>query len=85
MKYNGKNYWDASVVLSPSAEKHHNVSAITKPYEGDPIEVTLFVSCYNEEEFIENTLRTVVDAMKAADKTYEIIVIDDCSKDSSVE
>ena len=85
MTSNGINYWDASVTLSAAAATYHSVSTITSPYEGDPIELTLFVSCYNEEAFIENTLNTVVEAMRIVGKTYEIIIIDDCSKDRSVE
>lgn len=81
----GKDYWDASISMSTAANQYQSASAITAPYDGNPIELTLFVSCYNEEAFIENTLNTVVEAMKIVGKTYEIIVIDDCSKDHSVE
>jgi glycosyltransferase involved in cell wall biosynthesis len=47
--------------------------------------LTLFVACYNEEENIKDTLDTVVEACAEVNVSYEIIVIDDASKDRSVE
>lgn len=81
----GKNYWNANVTLTPSAQNYHVIDAIISPYENNPLDLTIFVSCYNEEVFIVDTLNTIVDAMKSVNKTYEIIVIDDCSKDHSLE
>jgi len=80
----GKNYWDGMITLSSSAQKYHTSEEIRCPYDRNPINLTIFVSCYNEEEFIEDTLEVIVKAMSAVDITYEIIVIDDCSKDNSV-
>lgn len=55
----------------------------------DPLEhkheITVLVTCYNEAAFISDTLKTVVSALEAAGRDYEIIVIDDCSKDNSLE
>jgi len=79
------NYWDATITVSEAAKRYHHPAAITMPYEGNPIDITLFISCYNEEAFIEDTLSTIIKAMSIVGKTYEIIVIDDCSKDRSVE
>jgi len=50
-----------------------------------PFELGLFVACYNEEENIEATLETVVAACREVGISFEIVVIDDCSGDSSVE
>lgn len=85
MNYNGREFWDAAVTLSASAEKHHSAAAIADPYAGNPIDLTIFVSCYNEEQFIVDTLNTVVEAMKTVKISYEILVIDDCSEDRSPE
>jgi glycosyltransferase involved in cell wall biosynthesis len=52
--------------------------------KGDP-EITILVTCYNEEEFIVEAIDNVVEAMRIVGKTYEIIVIDDVSTDGSVE
>ncbi len=49
------------------------------------IDLTLFVACYNEEANIVNTLDTVVAACMETVPSFEIIIIDDASKDRSVE
>lgn len=48
-------------------------------------ELGLFVACYNEEQNIEATLETVVAACREVGISFEIMVIDDCSRDRSVE
>lgn len=48
-------------------------------------EITVLVTCYNESRFITQTLETVTAALLASGRSYEIIVIDDCSKDASAE
>lgn len=85
LAHSGKAYWNASITLSAAAQAYHSPERITSPYGCNPLDITLFVSCYNEEKFIVDTLATIVEAMKKLDKTYEIIIIDDCSKDHSVE
>jgi glycosyltransferase involved in cell wall biosynthesis len=45
----------------------------------------LFVACYNEEANIEATLDTVVAACREVGVSFEIVVIDDGSRDRSVE
>jgi glycosyltransferase involved in cell wall biosynthesis len=54
------------------------------PVEND-LDLTLFVACYNEEANIVGTLETLLDALGEFDFTWEIIVIDDASRDRSVE
>ena len=75
-------YWQANTTQSTAASAKHALypHALTDNY---PIDLTLLISCYNEEEFIEDTLRVVVQALEQTDITYEILVIDDCSKDRS--
>lgn len=48
-------------------------------------DLSLFVACYNEEEGIVPTLETVVAAATEVGITYDIVIIDDCSTDRSVE
>ena len=48
-------------------------------------DITLFVACYNEEENITPTLDTLTAALAEVDCTWEILVIDDGSRDRSVE
>ena len=83
MTYEGRHFWDAAITLSASAQKIHSAAALTDPYAGNPLDVTIFVSCYNEEVFIIDTLTTIAEAMQAVGMSFEIIVIDDCSKDRS--
>ncbi len=49
------------------------------------VDVTLFVPCYNEEQNILDTLNTIEQACQRLALTYEVIVIDDASRDRSVE
>lgn len=50
-----------------------------------PVDITFFVPCYNEEQNIIPTLETLVAAAGRFSFTYEILVVDDCSTDESVE
>ncbi|WP_422002183.1 glycosyltransferase [Reyranella sp.] len=47
--------------------------------------MTFFVSCYNEEEFIVATLDTVKTAMEETGLSYDVVIIDDGSRDRSPE
>ena len=48
------------------------------------VKLTVAVSCYNEADFIGTTLDTVVRSVSEIGCTYEIIVVDDASRDNSV-
>ena len=48
------------------------------------IDITIVITCYNEEELITGTLDNVTSALKEAGCSHEIIVVDDVSKDGSV-
>jgi len=49
------------------------------------VDITILITCYNEQELITDTLDHVLEALKTVCLTYEILVIDDCSRDASVE
>ena len=49
------------------------------------IDLTVLITCYNEEAYIVGSLESVVAAAREVGISYEIIVIDDCSKDRSAE
>jgi glycosyltransferase involved in cell wall biosynthesis len=49
------------------------------------VDLTLFVACYNEEANIVATLETLLAALEEVDFSWEIIVIDDASRDRSVQ
>lgn len=46
--------------------------------------LSLIVPCYNEEATLENCIKKVV-ALKSAFLNIEVIIVDDCSKDRSLE
>jgi glycosyltransferase involved in cell wall biosynthesis len=47
-------------------------------------DLTLFVACYNEEKAIIPTLETVLAALRDVECSYDIVIIDDASRDRSV-
>lgn len=62
----------------------HDVSP-TKPYDDAALDLTCFVSCYNEADYIVDTLETIRSAAREVGLSFELIVIDDCSQDDSRE
>lgn len=53
---------------------------------GDAVpDVTIVVTCYNEEKYITKTIEVVLSALHEAGCTHEIIVIDDVSRDRSIQ
>lgn len=64
--------------LAPSHERQ------LAPFAWDR-DITLFVACYNEEENIAATLDTLTAALAEVDCSWEILIIDDGSRDRSVE
>jgi len=51
-------------------------------YECD---LTIGVTCYNEAQYIVDTIKALVEAVESTGRSYEVIVIDDCSKDDSAK
>jgi glycosyltransferase involved in cell wall biosynthesis len=54
------------------------------PESETEVDITIVVSCYNEEAFITDTIDTVISALQETGCSYEIIVVDDVSKDNSI-
>lgn len=71
--------------LSDAARAVHDERVLADPDAAHEIELTAFVSCYNEASIIEHTLEEVRLALREAVPNFEIIVIDDCSSDDSAE
>ena len=46
--------------------------------------ISIICPCYNEEEVIEHFLKSMTSILKTSQKTYEIIFIDDGSKDNTL-
>jgi glycosyltransferase involved in cell wall biosynthesis len=74
----------AEVAMTPAAAQFHNSATVLAPEQEATLDLTIFVSCYNEEAYITSTLNTIRAALpEAGNLSYEIIVIDDCSRDGS--
>ena len=79
----GRELSEGEIALSVSAASRYESRRLTKPYESAPLDLTLFISCYNEAAYILDTLDTASTAARETGLNYEIIVIDDCSNDNS--
>jgi glycosyltransferase involved in cell wall biosynthesis len=76
----------AQILLTPAAEKFHNFANIADPNADAQIDLSLFISCYNEKAFIIKTLNTVREALADMGTIrYELIIIDDFSRDGSAD
>lgn len=71
--------------ISEMASRFHKVGDILAGNIGDCYDISFFISCYNEAEFIAATLDTVRSALLGTGLTYDIVIIDDGSKDRSPE
>lgn len=77
--------WNAEVTMTPAAAQVHRPCRMIAPYEDAILDLTIFVSCYNESALIVRTLDSVIRAARETSLSYEVIVIDDVSKDNSTE
>ncbi len=74
-----------AIVMTQAAAALHSSSELLAPGSEALIDITIFVSCYNEAEFIVDTLDSIVAAFAQTELSFEIIVIDDVSRDNSPE
>jgi glycosyltransferase involved in cell wall biosynthesis len=77
--------WRADICMSEAARQLHDSGRLTDPSGAAPIDLTIFISCYNEAPYIIGTLDTVREAAHETGISFEIIVIDDGSRDNSRE
>jgi glycosyltransferase involved in cell wall biosynthesis len=76
----------ADLTMTPSARLWHDPSGTATGGGEEPLDLTIFISCYNEADFIVATIETVREALgNFGDLRYEIIIVDDCSRDRSSE
>jgi hypothetical protein len=73
------------IAISAAAQEEHSEQYLLHPGFDATLDLTVFVSCYNEARLILDTLDTIRAALHQVDTSYEIIVIDDCSSDDSFE
>ncbi len=48
------------------------------------VELSFVIPAYNEEDFIEDTLGTIDEVIKGKNLPYEIVVVDDGSRDDTL-
>ena len=76
----------AEVVMTPAAATLHTSESVLVPERSGELDLTIFVSCYKEQDYIITTIESVRAALaEIGGIEYEIIVIDDCSGDRSTE
>ena len=73
------------VTFSEAARREHQEDDVIHPESAGLLDLTAFVSCYNEAAFIVRTLDDVCEALGRLELRFEIVVIDDCSSDGSAE
>jgi len=79
-----RQLFPADVTMTPAARQLHDAVDVVTPGLKEPLDLTVFISCYNEQDFIVDTIETVRAALDdVGTVSYEIIVVDDCSKDGS--
>lgn len=49
------------------------------------LDLTILISCLNEEENVQNTMRSVISALEGRQEKYEILVMDDGSTDRTYQ
>lgn len=81
----GLGQWDADITMTQAAARFQDPHRLTNPYDIDPLDLTIYVSCYNEASYILTTLDTTCAAARSVGLSFEIIIIDDGSKDNSRE
>jgi glycosyltransferase involved in cell wall biosynthesis len=79
----GNDQYD--VVVSSAAEHDYADDPLTAAQTGSTLDLTAFVSCYNEADSILQTLDTIRDALHELNLSFEVLVTDDRSTDRSFE
>jgi len=73
------------LVLSSAAEQGHLEHDPGDPRAQSVLDLTAFVSCYNEAPYILETIENARQALLTVGLAFEIIVVDDCSTDNSFD
>lgn len=78
--------YPAEVTMTTAAAGLHKLESVLDPGQRASLDLTVFISCYNEQHYIVDTIEAVRDALaEVRDISYEIIVVDDRSRDRSSE
>jgi len=62
-----------------------SLEAAGVPEAGSEPQISLVLACYNEEQILESSFREIVDTLKSFGRPFEIIFVDDVSRDRTRE
>jgi glycosyltransferase involved in cell wall biosynthesis len=51
----------------------------------EPVQLSLVLACYNEEQLIDESVEQILEVLDCCRWTYEVIFVDDCSRDGTRE
>ncbi|MGZ4594096.1 MAG: glycosyltransferase family 2 protein [Actinomycetes bacterium] len=66
---------------------HHTLTApadLAEPPVGGPLQVTIVLPCYNEQDHVLDEVERITTAMDASGYSYELLAIDDASTDRTL-
>lgn len=73
-------------MTTPTSPSHVRDSRTARPLDGASaacIDVSLVLACYNEHGIIVDSVTRILEALDFCRRSYEIIFVDDCSKDDT--
>jgi glycosyltransferase involved in cell wall biosynthesis len=63
----------------------HESPGMIDDIPGEPLDVTVVLPCYNEQNHVVQEIQRITEALDATSLRYELLVIDDCSTDHTLE
>jgi polyisoprenyl-phosphate glycosyltransferase len=63
----------------------HESPGMIDDIPGERLDVTVVLPCYNEQNHVVKEIERITDALDATSLRYELLVIDDCSTDRTLE
>jgi glycosyltransferase involved in cell wall biosynthesis len=63
----------------------HESPGMIDDIPGERLDVTVVLPCYNEQNHVVNEIERITDALDQSSLRYELLVIDDCSTDQTLE
>ncbi len=60
-------------------------SLTSSPDENPKFDISIFISCYNEEEHIVSAITNAIESLEKVGLSWEIVIIDDVSQDNSIQ
>jgi glycosyltransferase AglD len=61
------------------------LSLMSDPNASEPVQLSLVLACYNEERLIDDSVEQILEVLDCCRWTYEVIFVDDCSRDKTRE